>query len=130
MERIIAGAGGDFHVLGPNTNLNAFEVFRDDLEGPAIALITQSGHQGRPIFQGPEINIKLSHWAPCGNEADMESADFIKYFSSLESTGTVAGYIEGFKNGRTLQLAADHAAKRKVPIVVVKVGRTDEGRSM
>ena len=27
-------------------------------------------------------------------------------------------------------LAADHAARTKTPIVVVKVGRTDEGRSM
>ena len=60
----------------------------------------------------------------------MESADFINYFSSLESTGAVACYIEGFKNGRTLQLAADAAARRKVPIVAVKVGRTDEGTSM
>ena len=38
---------GDVRLLGPNTNLNAFEEFRDDLEGPSIALITQSGHQGR-----------------------------------------------------------------------------------
>ena len=128
MERIIAS--GEVHVLGPNTNLNAFEVFREDLPGKAIALITQSGHQGRPIFQGQEIGIKLSHWAPAGNEADMESADFINYFSSLESTGAIACYIEGFKNGRTLQLAADAAARRKVPIVAVKVGRTDEGKSM
>jgi acyl-CoA synthetase (NDP forming) len=128
MEEIIAG--GDIHVLGPNTNLNAFEVFRDDLPGNAIALITQSGHQGRPIFQGQEIGIRLSHWAPVGNEADLESADFIRYFSDLPTTGVVACYIEGFKDGRTLQLAADHAAKRKVPIVAVKVGRTDEGTSM
>ncbi|HEX4434834.1 MAG TPA: acetate--CoA ligase family protein [Acidimicrobiales bacterium] len=128
MEAVIAG--GDLHVLGPNTNLNAFEVFRDDLPGRAIALITQSGHQGRPIFQGQEIGIKLSHWAPAGNEADLESADFINYFSGLESTGAVACYIEGFKDGRTLQLAADAAARRRVPIVAVKVGRTDEGTSM
>ena len=129
MGRIIAGS--EVHVLGPNTNLNAFEVFREDLPGKAIALITQSGHQGRPIFQGQEIGIKLSHWAPTGNEADMESADFINYFSGLEGTGAVACYIEGFKNGRTLQLAADDAAAtRKVPIVAVKVGRTDEGTSM
>ena len=40
-----------------------------------------------PIFQGQEIGIKLSHWAPAGNEADLESADFIDYFSGLESTG-------------------------------------------
>ena len=128
MEKIIAG--GELHVLGPNTNLNAFEVFREDLPGRALALVTQSGHQGRPVFQGQEIGIKLSHWAPAGNEADLESADFINYFSSLETTGAVACYIEGFKNGRTLQLAADAAARRKVPIVAVKVGRTDEGTSM
>jgi len=128
MEEIISS--GDLHVLGPNTNLNAFEVFRDDLPGRAIALITQSGHQGRPVFQGQEIGIRLSHWAPVGNEADLEAADFIKYFSDLDSTGTIACYIEGFKNGRTLQLAADHAAKNRVPIVAVKVGRTDEGTSM
>ncbi|MGP0030719.1 MAG: acetate--CoA ligase family protein [Acidimicrobiales bacterium] len=128
MEEIIAG--GDLHVLGPNTNLNAFEVFREDLPGKAIALITQSGHQGRPVFQGQEIGIRLSHWAPVGNEADLEAADFIRYFSDLESTGAIACYIEGFKNGRTLQLAADHAARRKVPIVAVKVGRTSEGTSM
>jgi acyl-CoA synthetase (NDP forming) len=128
MERIIES--GDTHVLGPNTNLNAFEAFRDDLPGRAITLITQSGHQGRPVFQGQEIGIKLSHWAPAGNEVDLESADFIDYFSSLPTTGAVACYIEGFKNGRTLQLAADAAARRRVPIVAVKVGRTDEGTSM
>jgi acyl-CoA synthetase (NDP forming) len=128
MEAIIAS--GDLHVLGPNTNLNAFEVFRDDLPGKAIALITQSGHQGRPVFQGQEIGIRLSHWAPVGNEADMEAADFINYFSGLDSTGAVACYIEGFKNGRTLQLAVDQAARNKVPVVAVKVGRTDEGTSM
>ena len=128
MERIIKE--GDLHLLGPNTNLNAFELFRDDLPGRAIGLITQSGHQGRPVFQGQEIGIKLSHWAPVGNEVDLESADFINYFSSLPTTGAVACYIEGFKNGRTFQLAADEAARRKVPVVVVKVGRTDEGTSM
>ncbi len=84
------------HVLGPNTNLNAFELFRDDLPGKAIALVTQSGHQGRPVFQGQEIGIRLSHWAPVGNEADLEIADFVNYFSSLPTTGAIACYVEGF----------------------------------
>ena len=52
LEQLIRDS--DLHVLGPNTNLNVFEVFRDDLAGPSIALVTQSGHQGRPIFQGQE----------------------------------------------------------------------------
>jgi acyl-CoA synthetase (NDP forming) len=121
---------GDTHLLGPNTNLNAFEDFRADLEGPAIALVTQSGHQGRPVFQGQEIGIRLTHWAPTGNEVDLEFADFAAYFADQPDVGVVACYIEGFKSGRTLMLAADHAASLRKPFVMVKVGRTDEGASM
>ena len=123
-------ASGGTHLLGPNTNLNAFETFRDDLPGPTIALITQSGHQGRPVFQAQQQGIALSHWAPAGNEADLEFADFTKYFVDEPEVGVVAAYIEGFKDGRTLMLAADHAAKARKPIVCIKVGRTSEGRSM
>jgi acyl-CoA synthetase (NDP forming) len=121
---------GDVRLLGPNTNLNAFEDFRDDLEGPSIALITQSGHQGRPVFQGQEIGIRLTHWAPTGNEVDLEFADFARYFADQPEVGVIACYIEGFKDGRTLMLAADHAAQLRKPMVIVKVGRTAAGQSM
>jgi acyl-CoA synthetase (NDP forming) len=129
MEALIAA--GETRVLGPNTNHNAFEVYNDRLPGKRLALVTQSGHQGRPVYQShEELGIAMSHWAPTGNEADMEFADFARYFADQPDVGVVAAYIEGFKDGRTLQLAADHAAQRGVPLVVVKVGRTDEGRSM
>ncbi|MFH8567111.1 acetate--CoA ligase family protein [Streptomyces sp. NPDC017993] len=114
-------------LLGPNTNLNAFEKFRDDLDGPAIALITQSGHQGRPVFTLQELGIRLSHWAPTGNEADLETADFLSYFASRPEVGAIAAYVEGLKDGRSFLLAADRAARNKVPVVAVKVGRTETG---
>ncbi len=128
LAAIVAASGT--HLLGPNTNLNAFETFRDDLPGPTIALITQSGHQGRPVFQAQELGIALSHWAPVGNEVDLELADFVRHFVDQPEVGVVAAYVEGFKDGRTLLLAADHAARHGTPIVMVKVGRTHEGRSM
>jgi acyl-CoA synthetase (NDP forming) len=121
---------GTVRLLGPNTNLNAFEEFRDDLAGPSIALISQSGHQGRPIFQAQELGIAVSHWAPTGNEVDLEFADFARWFADQPGIGVVAAYIEGFKDGRTLRLAADHAARAGTPLVVVKVGRTEAGASM
>ncbi|MFF0030593.1 acetate--CoA ligase family protein [Streptomyces avermitilis] len=114
-------------LLGPNTNLNAFEKFREDLDGPAIALITQSGHQGRPVFTMQELGVRLSHWAPTGNEADLETADFISYFAERPEVGAIACYIEGLKDGRSFLLAADRAARRGVPVVAVKVGRTETG---
>jgi len=128
LERLVRS--GDVRLLGPNTNLNAFEEFRSDLEGPSIALITQSGHQGRPVFQGQEIGIRLTHWAPTGNEVDLEFADFARHFADQPEVGVIACYIEGFKDGRTLMLAADHAAQLRKPIVMVKVGKTEAGRSM
>ncbi|MYX99304.1 CoA-binding protein [Streptomyces sp. SID486] len=114
-------------LLGPNTNLNAFERFREDLAGPAIALITQSGHQGRPVFALQELGIRLSHWAPTGNEADLETADFLSWFAEQPEVGAIAAYVEGLKDGRAFLLAADRAARRKVPVVAVKVGRTEAG---
>ncbi|MFC9845807.1 acetate--CoA ligase family protein [Streptomyces sp. NPDC060223] len=122
-----AVAGSGLRLLGPNTNLNAFEKFRDDLGGPAIALITQSGHQGRPVFAMQELGVRLSHWAPTGNEADLETADFISYFSERPEVGAIACYVEGLKDGRSFLLAADRAARRGVPVVAVKVGRTETG---
>ncbi|MGW2588844.1 acetate--CoA ligase family protein [Streptomyces sp. NPDC001515] len=117
-------------LLGPNTNLNAFEEFREDLEGPAIALITQSGHQGRPVYTLQELGVRLSHWAPTGNEADLETADFIAYFSQQPEVGAIACYVEGLKDGRSFLLAADRAARAGVPVVAVKVGRTETGARM
>ncbi|MFF4492445.1 acetate--CoA ligase family protein [Streptomyces sp. NPDC001546] len=114
-------------LLGPNTNLNAFERFREDLDGPAIALITQSGHQGRPVYTLQELGVRLSHWAPTGNEADLETSDFISYFAERPEVGAIACYVEGLKDGRSFLLAADRAARNGVPVVAVKVGRTETG---
>ncbi|MFF8607735.1 acetate--CoA ligase family protein [Streptomyces sp. NPDC015346] len=127
-ERLAAAVRrSGIRLLGPNTNLNAFERFREDLDGPAIALITQSGHQGRPVHTLQELGVRLSHWAPTGNEADLETADFLSYFSQLPEVGAIACYVEGLKDGRSFLLAADRAARRGVPVVAVKVGRTEAG---
>src|SRR5436190_1189748 len=116
--------GATFHPVNPNRDSV------DGLAGKRLALITQSGHQGRPIFQAQDLGIPMSHWAPTGNEVDLEFADFARYFADQPDVGVVVAYIEGFKDGRTLMEAADHAARRGVPMVIVKVGRTEAGQSM
>jgi acyl-CoA synthetase (NDP forming) len=127
LEQLIATS--DVRVLGPNTPLNMFQPFRDDLPGKRIALITQSGHQGRPIYQAQQNGVALAGWAPTGNESDLESADFIGAFAERSDVGAIAAYLEGFKDGRSFMLAADKAARRGVPMVMIKVGRSDLGRS-
>ena len=123
-------SSGSFRVLGPNTNLNIFQPWRQDIPGKKLAIVTQSGFQGRPISQGELLGIPIQSWATIGNEADLEFADFVAYYAALPDTGAIAGYVEGFRDGRTLMLAARVAAEHGVPIILIKVGRTDAGREM
>ncbi|MCU1354385.1 MAG: pimeloyl-CoA synthetase [Acidimicrobiales bacterium] len=127
LARLIEGS--DLRLLGPNTNLNAFEPFRTDLDGPAVALITQSGHQGRSVYLGQELGVRISHWAPTGNEVDLEFADFAAWLAGEPEVGAIAAYVEGFRDGRTLMLAAERCLEAGVPITLVKVGATAVGRN-
>jgi acetate---CoA ligase (ADP-forming) len=61
-------AGSLTRLIGPNTNLNTFEKFRDDLTGKKVALITQSGHQGRPIYLLQELGVPVSYGLPPGTK--------------------------------------------------------------
>lgn len=120
--------GSVTRLIGPNTNLNAFEQFRTDLTGPALALISQSGHQGRPLFMMQQNGVRVDYWAPTGNEADLESADFIEWFAEQPEVGCIAAYIEGFARADRFVGAARHALKHETPLALVKVGRSASGR--
>ena len=52
---ITALAKGETHVIGPNTNLNIFEPWRQDLPGRKLAIVTQPGSdpQGRTGWHSP-----------------------------------------------------------------------------
>ena len=116
-------------LIGPNTNANSLRVL-DDRPPPRLAMVFQSGHQGAPIAQSQEFGVALSYWAPTGNEADLEVADFIEYFAADPDTRAICGYIEGFKSGDRLREAAVTAIAHDTPLVLVKVGRSEAGRSM
>ncbi len=119
-------------VFGPNTNTNAFEVVPDPprRRGGRIGLVTQSGHQGRPIVQGTEFGVAFSRWVPTGNELDLEAADFIEYFAHDDDTAVIAGYFEGFKQPAKLRRALEAANAKRKPVVALKMGSTAAGTRM
>jgi acyl-CoA synthetase (NDP forming) len=119
-------------VFGPNTNTNAFEVIADPpkLRGGRIGLVTQSGHQGRPLVQGTEFGVAFSRWVPTGNELDLEAADFIEYFAHDDDTAVIAGYFEGFRDPVKLRRALEAANDRRKPVVALKMGATLAGAVM
>jgi acyl-CoA synthetase (NDP forming) len=119
-------------VFGPNTNTNAFERLPEvpGLRGGKIGLLTQSGHQGRPIVQGALFGIGFSRWVPTGNEVDLEVADFLEYFAYDDETAVIAGYFEGFRDPDKLRRALEAANAERKPVVALKIGRTAAGARM
>jgi acyl-CoA synthetase (NDP forming) len=119
-------------IFGPNTNTNAFERMPEvpGLRGGKIGLVTQSGHQGRPVVQGSLFGVGFSRWVPTGNEVDLEASDFIEYFAGDPGTSVIAGYFEGFKDPAKLRGALDAAAVAGKPVVALKIGSTSAGQRM
>lgn len=119
-------------VLGPNTNMNAFERMPEvpSRKGGKIGLVTQSGGLGRPVIQGASFGIGFSRWVPTGNEVDIDVADVVEYFASDEQTQVIAGYFEGFRDAKRLRRALEAANAARKPLVALKIGRTPAGVSM
>ena len=119
-------------VFGPNTNTNAFEVLPEPVHrrGGRIGLVTQSGHQGRPLVQATELGVAFSRWVPTGNELDLEAADFLEYFAYDDDTAVIAGYFEGFRHPDSLRRALEAANARGKPVVALKMGSTRAGTRM
>ena len=127
-----AGRRNNIRIFGPNTNTNAFEPVPEvpGLRGGKIGVVTQSGHNGRPIMQGVHFGIGFSRQVPCGNEADLEVSDFIEYFAYDDDTTVIAGYIEGFRSADKLRTALEAANAQHKPVVILKIGATDAGSRM
>ena len=94
-----------------------------------IAFISQSGALGGAILNRvQDMGIGISYFISTGNEAVLESSDFMEYLLDDHNTAVIMALIEGFRDGGKFLKVADLAVKKGKPIIVMKVGRTDAGR--
>jgi acyl-CoA synthetase (NDP forming) len=118
-------------VFGPNTNTNAFEPMPHATHRDGkIGLLTQSGHNGRPLVQGSEFGVAFERWVPTGNEVDLELGDFLEYFAHDDETKVIGAYVEGFKSAEQLRKALQAANDNGKPVVMLKIGETEAGSRM
>jgi acetate---CoA ligase (ADP-forming) len=97
--------------------------------GGPIALVSQSGASafGPFLTRAVDLGIGYSYIVTTGNEADLESSDFIRYLLDDPDTRVIACFIEGFKDGRKFMEVARLAAECNKPIVLIKIGRSPAG---
>ena len=93
-----------------------------------IAIISHSGALSSSILsRSQDKGIGLSYLVSTGNEADLETVDYIEYLIEDPNTKAIACLIEGFKNGAKFIRATELAYKKNKPIIVLKLGRSDVG---
>ena len=98
------------------------------LSGP-VGLVCQSGASafGPFLTRAVDEGIGFSYIVSTGNEADLDFCDFARYLLDDDATRVIAGFVEGFKDGRKFLEVARLAAERGKPIVLIKIGRSDLG---
>ena len=125
----------DMRVLGPNClgfinphiGLNASFATRMAKPGN-IAFISQSGALGISTLDWAiEQNVGFSYFVSVGAMADTGYSDLIDFFGTDHHTSCILIYMESLKEARRFMSAARAFARHK-PIIVLKAGRSREGR--
>jgi acyl-CoA synthetase (NDP forming) len=102
-----------------------FTLLRPDPGG--ASMVSQSGNLGTQLLVAAERRKGgVGTFVGVGNEAMIDTVDFINYLRSDPLTSTVVAYMEGFDDGRRLLDVVRQTSLEK-PVVVLRGGMTDYG---
>jgi acetate---CoA ligase (ADP-forming) len=127
-------------IMGPNCNgvINFVDGFAmtstaavKGARAPAgnVGVVSHSGGLGQIniMWRAQEIGLGISYEASCGNEADLDALDFVRFMLESDATDVVLLAVEAIKDGAKFKAVARESAEREKPIVVLKFGRTEAG---
>ena len=135
-DRIVETARrSGMRICGPNTNglMNVHEgislgySYAQEVVIPGrLGYVTQSGALlSATVPRFAKKGIGMSYFVGAGNQADLEVFDYVRYLIDDHNTDVVAVYVEGFKNPQKFIDVAGLAIKKRKPIVMLKVGRSE-----
>ena len=137
LERLAADHG--LLICGPNC-YGVFNIrlgastFSADMAEPlrpgAVAVVSQSGGFSHAIaeYLMQQRCVGISTIVSCGNQAGLTVEDYAAYLVEDDDTQVIGVFVEGFKKPETFRRAAARARALGKPIVVLKVGRSENAR--
>ena len=97
--------------------------------GP-IAIVGQSGGLVMALKRTlEERGMDVGYIVSSGNEAGLKTADYIEYFAADPQTRLIVSYLEAVREPERFVAACGAARKAGKPVVVVKLGTSDNGRA-
>jgi acetyltransferase len=97
--------------------------------GRPVSIVSQSGGLGFSLYgRGRRENLDFKSVITTGNEGDLECLDFVDHLLDGGESGVILMFIEGLKSPLRLAATAARAADLGVPLVVMKVGRSEAGQ--
>ena len=129
-------------MLGPNCNgvinwknrlsMGASAVALEE-KGRAgkIGIVSQSGGLGQVniMWRAIRAGMGISYQASCGNEADIDVIDVADFLVDDPGTRVLIMAVEGLRSGDRMRAVAEKAARARKPILMLKLGRSEGGRS-
>jgi acetate---CoA ligase (ADP-forming) len=122
------GNGMGFLNLERGLRVTGFPTPDDIRRGP-VTLITHSGSAFAALSfndRGIGFNLIVSS----GQEIVSDVADYLEYALELESTRVITLLLETVRRPEALRAALTRAAERDVPVLALKVGRTERSKAM
>ena len=100
------------------------------LPAGSVGVVFQSGGTFQYwLEQGAARGLGYSHAVSSGNELDLDMADYMDFLVNDPHTRVIACMAEGVRRGEALMAAAGRALDAGKPVVMLKAGRSAEGRA-
>ena len=97
--------------------------------GP-VAVVGQSGGLVMALKRTlEERGMDVGYIVSSGNEAGLKTADYIEYFAADPQTRVIVSYLEAVREPDRFLAACAAAKKAGKPVIVVKLGTSDNGRA-
>ena len=113
-------------ILNPSARSTSFKQTIRTAQGLAgnVALVSQSGSIAGTLLADLR-RFGFSAVVSSGNEAVVDLAQYIDYFTTDPATKVIAAFVESVRNPQRFVAALDRAAEAGKPVVVLKVGKSE-----
>jgi len=117
-----------FMNLGRRMSIFAGGSVEGEFAPGSIGLLGQSGATSEIIATKIfKKGLGLSLYVTTGNEALLTSEDCLDYMIAGGGTKVVIGFMEGFRDIPRMKRLALEAARKRIPIILIKVGCSEKG---